>query len=51
MKPLSTQLARKGPIDAILASRYLDQIAAALEYAHQQAVLHHNRSKSRSVLV
>ncbi len=42
MKPLSTQLARKGPIDAILASRYLDQIAAALEYAHQQAVLHRN---------
>src|SRR5712691_1115799 len=42
MKPLSTQLARKGPIDAILASRYLDQITAALEYAHQQAVLHLN---------
>jgi eukaryotic-like serine/threonine-protein kinase len=42
MKALSTQLARKGPIDAILASRYLDQIAAALEYAHQQAVLHRN---------
>ena len=42
MKPLSTQLARKGPIDAILASRYLDQIAAALEYAHQRAVLHRN---------
>jgi len=42
MKPLSTQLARKGPIDAKLASRYLDQIAAALEYAHQHAVLHRN---------
>ncbi len=42
MKTLNTQLARKGPIDAILASRYLDQIAAALEYAHQQAVLHRN---------
>jgi serine/threonine protein kinase/nitrite reductase/ring-hydroxylating ferredoxin subunit len=40
MKPLSTQLARKGPIDPLFASRYLDQIAAALEYAHQQAVLH-----------
>ena len=42
MKTLNTQLARKGPIDAILASRYLDQIAAVLEYAHQQAVLHRN---------
>jgi serine/threonine protein kinase len=42
MKPLSTQLARKGPTDVILASRYLDQIAAALEYAHQHAVLHRN---------
>src|SRR5260370_38729087 len=42
MKPLNTHLARKGPIEAILASRYLDQIAAALEYAHQQAVLHRN---------
>ena len=29
-------------MDAVLASRYLDQIAAALEYAHQQAVLHRN---------
>jgi serine/threonine protein kinase len=42
MNPLSTQLAQKGPIDAIRASRYLDQIAAALEYAHQRAVLHRN---------
>ncbi|HEY6411334.1 MAG TPA: protein kinase [Ktedonobacteraceae bacterium] len=42
MNSLSAQLARKGPMDAILAGRYLDQIAAALEYAHQQAVLHRN---------
>jgi eukaryotic-like serine/threonine-protein kinase len=42
MKSLSAQLARKEPIDAILASRYLDQITAALEYAHRQAVLHRN---------
>jgi serine/threonine protein kinase len=41
-KPLSTQLARKGPIDPLLAGRYLDQIAAALEYAHVQAILHRN---------
>jgi serine/threonine protein kinase len=42
MKSLSAQLARKGPIDIVLTSRYLDQIATALEYAHQQAVLHRN---------
>jgi len=42
MKSLSTQLTRKGPIDAILTSRFLDQIVSALEYAHQQAVLHRN---------
>ncbi len=39
---LSTLLARKGPIDATLAGHYLDYIASALEYAHQQAVLHRN---------
>ena len=42
MKSLSAQLAQKGPMDAALASRYLDQIAAALESAHRQAVLHRN---------
>ncbi len=42
MKSLSKQLAQKGPIDLVLASRYLDQIASALEYAHQQGVLHRN---------
>ena len=39
---LSTLLARKGPLSATLAGRYLDYIASALEYAHQQAVLHRN---------
>jgi serine/threonine protein kinase/Rieske Fe-S protein len=42
MKSLSAQLAQKGPVDVALASRYLDQIASALEYAHQQGVLHRN---------
>jgi eukaryotic-like serine/threonine-protein kinase len=42
MKSLSAQLAQKGPVDAVLASRYLDQIASALGYAHQQGVLHRN---------
>ncbi len=39
---LSTLLARKGPINATNTGRYLDRIASALEYAHQQAVLHRN---------
>src|SRR5947199_4795958 len=42
MKPLSSQLARKGPIDVTLTGRYLDHIASALEYAHQKAILHRN---------
>lgn len=42
VKPLSSHITQKGPLNAILASRYVDQIAAALEYAHQQAVLHCN---------
>jgi serine/threonine-protein kinase len=42
MKSLSKQLGQKGPVDVVLASRYLDQIASALEYAHQQGVLHRN---------
>src|SRR5207247_8224626 len=37
---LTTVLAQKGPIDVILSSRYLDQVTTALEYAHQEAVLH-----------
>jgi serine/threonine protein kinase len=39
---LSAVLAQKGPTDVILASRYLDQVTTALEYAHQEAVLHRN---------
>jgi serine/threonine protein kinase len=39
---LSTLLTQKGPLDALIASRYLDRIATALEYAHEHAVLHRN---------
>jgi eukaryotic-like serine/threonine-protein kinase len=42
VKSLSAHLAQQGPLDAVLASRYLDQISAALEFAHQQGVLHRN---------
>ena len=41
MKPLNAELA-KGPMDLIRISRYLDQIAAALEHAHEHGVLHRN---------
>jgi len=40
MRSLSAQLTQTGPMDALLVSRYLDQVAAALEYAHQQAIVH-----------
>jgi eukaryotic-like serine/threonine-protein kinase len=39
---LSSLLARKGPLSATLAGRYLDYNASALGYAHQQAILHRN---------
>jgi len=44
MKSLSAHLAKHGPLDALTASRYLDSIAAALEYAHEHAMLHRNLS-------
>ena len=42
MKPLNAELA-KGPMDLIRISRYLDQIAAALEHAHEHGVLHRGK--------
>ncbi len=39
---LSARLTQKGPLDVLTASRYLDQIAAALAYAHEHGVLHRN---------
>lgn len=39
---LHSYITRYGPLDALTASRYLDQIAEALEYAHQRGVLHRN---------
>ncbi|HEV2581034.1 MAG TPA: protein kinase [Ktedonobacteraceae bacterium] len=40
MTSLSAYLSKQGALDTLLASRYLDQIADALEYAHAQAALH-----------
>ncbi len=39
---LSAVLTQKGPLDVLVTSRYLDQVATALEYAHEYAVLHRN---------
>lgn len=43
-KSLSAHLAQHGPFDLLLAGRYLDQVADALEYAHAHAELHLNLS-------
>ena len=44
MQSLTALLNAHGPIDAQTASRYLDQIATGLEYAHHHAVLHRGLS-------
>lgn len=49
-RTLRDQLAKHGPLDALTISRTLDQIAAALEYAHQHAVLHRNLSTNNILL-
>jgi serine/threonine protein kinase len=40
MRSLLSRLARGGPLDVFTIGRYLDQIATALEYGHEHAVLH-----------
>src|ERR1051326_5660169 len=40
MRSLHSRLDKNGPLDILTIGRYLDQIAATLEYAHQHAVLH-----------
>jgi serine/threonine protein kinase len=42
MRSLRARLAKSGPLDMHTAGRYLDQVAATLEYAHQHNVLHGN---------
>ena len=44
MRSLISRLERSGPLDVITIGRYLDQIATALEYGHEHAVLHESLS-------
>jgi hypothetical protein len=39
---LAARLAQGGPLELHIAGRYLDQIAAALEYAHEHGMFHRN---------
>jgi serine/threonine protein kinase len=40
MRSLRNRLDKNGPLDIFTIGRYLDQIATALEYGHEHAVLH-----------
>jgi serine/threonine protein kinase len=44
VRSLSARIAQHGPVDALTVGRYLDQIAAALEYAHERTTIHRNLS-------
>ncbi len=44
MRSLTARVTQSGPADVVTVGRYVDQIAAALEAAHQQALLHRNLS-------
>src|SRR5215472_12588702 len=39
-RTLHTRLTKNGPLDVVTVGRYLDQVTATLEYAHQHGVLH-----------
>jgi serine/threonine protein kinase len=40
LRSVSARLAQNGPPDLLTLGRYVDQIASALEYAHEHGVLH-----------
>jgi hypothetical protein len=41
-RSLTMRLRQSGPLDVVTAGRYLDHVAAALEYAHERETLHRN---------
>jgi eukaryotic-like serine/threonine-protein kinase len=43
-RSLTMRLAQSGPLDVVPVGRYLDQLASALEYAHERATIHRNLS-------
>src|SRR6185437_4917279 len=49
-RSLTARLKRSGPLDMLTAGRYLDQIAAALEYAHERNTLHRNLTTDEILL-
>jgi hypothetical protein len=44
MRSLTTRLTQSGPLDVVTVGRYVDQLAGALEYAHEHATIHRNLS-------
>ncbi len=44
MRSMLSRLDKSGPLDVFTIGRYLDQIATALEYGHEHAVLHESLS-------
>jgi serine/threonine protein kinase len=40
VRTLHTRIEQAGPLDPATAGRYLDQLAAALEYAHEHGIVH-----------
>lgn len=39
-RTLQARLTQSGPLDVMTAGRYVDQIAGAMQYAHEHAILH-----------
>src|SRR5579875_1548320 len=49
-RSLHASIVQSGPLDLLTSSRYLDQISAALEYAHRHAILHCNLTSYGTML-